>query len=72
MQRDAVSSAVESHVERSRGGRNGVNRAAAGGRSDLKHIGEAFGIEAESFSLGLTFGTYKFFRHFNSFLPMHV
>ncbi len=71
MQCDAVGSAVEGHVERSRSGRNGVNRAAAGRRRDLKHIGEALGIKAESLALGLTFGTYKFFRHIISFEP-HV
>ena len=41
VERDAVARAVEGHVERSRSGRHGVDRAAAAGRRELNHIGKA-------------------------------
>ena len=63
VQRDAVGSAVESHVERSRGGRNGVYRAAAGRSRELNDIGEALTVDADGLVLRLDRTALKLIRH---------
>ena len=63
MQRDAVGSAVEGHVERSRGGRNGVNRAAAGACRELNDVGEALAVDADGLVLRLDWTSLKLTCH---------
>ena len=53
VQRDAVGSAVEGHVERSRSGRNGVNRAAAGACRELNYVLKGRTHNSYSFILSL-------------------
>ena len=63
MQRDAVGSTVECHVERSRSGRNGVNRAAAGRGRKLNDVGEALTVDADGLVLRLDRTALKLIRH---------
>lgn len=63
MQGDAVGSAVERDVQGRRGGRHGVDRAAAAGCRKLNRVGKALGIDANSFSLGLDRTALEFVSH---------
>lgn len=53
MQSDTIARAVEGHVERSRSGRHGVDRAATAGRRELNDVGEPARVNADSLALRL-------------------